>query len=260
VIRRRSALAQNELSEARAKVRLAPRDRGPEVEAVLPEGALVSESVWKTSKLVAVDHLAEFLAVSIIVIVTPGPDTALTIRNTLLGNRRAGVFTALGVVSGQATWALATSAGIAALLVASEPAFTAVKLLGAAYLVFLGSQALFAALRRRPRRGIEGPRRRLPPRVAFRQGVISNLGNPKMAAFFPALLPQFAPAGEAAFPVLLALGLLFCTLTLVWLTAYAVAVARAGDFLRRPSVRRAMEALTGAVLVALGLRLATERR
>jgi threonine/homoserine/homoserine lactone efflux protein len=209
---------------------------------------------------VAVDHLAEFLAVSIIVIVTPGPDTALTIRNTLLGNRRAGVFTALGVVSGQATWALATSAGIAALLVASEPAFTAVKLVGAAYLVFLGSQALFAALRRRPRRGIEGRRRRLPPRVAFRQGVISNLGNPKMAAFFPALLPQFTPAGEAAFPVLLALGLVFCTLTLVWLTAYAVAVARAGDFLRRPSVRRAMEALTGAVLVALGVRLATERR
>ena len=208
------------------------------------------------------DHLAEFLAVSVVVIVTPGPDTALTIRNTLLGDRRAGVFTALGVVTGQATWALATSAGIAALLVASEPAFTAVKLLGAAYLIFLGCQAVVAALRRRPRRGIEGPRRRLPPPVAFRQGVISNLGNPKMAAFFPALLPQFAPAGEseAAFPVLLALGLLFCTLTLVWLTAYAVAVARAGDFLRRPSVRRAMEALTGAVLVALGLRLATERR
>jgi threonine/homoserine/homoserine lactone efflux protein len=207
-----------------------------------------------------VDHFAEFLAVSAVVIVTPGPDTALTIRNTLLGDRRSGIFTALGVATGQATWALATSAGIAALLVASEPAFTAVKLAGAAYLVFLGCQALLAALRRRPRASVTGPRRALPPRVAFRQGVISNLGNPKMAAFFPALLPQFAPAGEAAFPALLALGLLFCCLTLVWLTAYAFAVARAGDFLRRPTIRRAMEALTGAVLVALGLRLATERR
>jgi threonine/homoserine/homoserine lactone efflux protein len=206
------------------------------------------------------DHLAEFLAVSVIVIVTPGPDTALTIRNTLLGSRRSGIFTAVGVVTGQATWALATAAGIAALLAASEPAFMAVKLIGAAYLIFLGGQALLAALRHRPSAGLEGPRRRLPAPAAFRQGVISNLSNPKMAAFFPALLPQFAPGGAASFPVLLMLGLVFCSLTLVWLAAYAVAVARAGDFLRRPSIRRLTEAVTGAVLVALGLRLATERR
>jgi threonine/homoserine/homoserine lactone efflux protein len=207
-----------------------------------------------------VEHLAQFLTVSVVVIVTPGPDTALTIRNTLLGNRRSGIFTALGVVTGQATWALATAVGVAALLAASEPAFTAVKLVGAAYLIFLGGQALLAALRHTPRTGMEGSPRRLPATVAFRQGVISNLGNPKMAAFFPALLPQFAPAGGASFPALLALGLVFCSLTLVWLTSYAVAVAKAGDVLRRPSIRRIFEALMGAVLVALGLRLATERR
>jgi threonine/homoserine/homoserine lactone efflux protein len=206
------------------------------------------------------EHFAQFLAVSALVIVTPGPDTALTIRNTLLGRRRAGVFTALGVSTGQATWALATAVGIAALLAASEPVFTAVKLLGAAYLIFLGAQALLAALRRRPAAAIELPRRQLQSAVAFRQGVISNLGNPKMAAFFPALLPQFAPEGGAAFPALLALGLLFCLLTLVWLTGYAFAVARAGDLLRRPVIRRMTEAVTGAVLMALGLRLATERR
>jgi threonine/homoserine/homoserine lactone efflux protein len=207
-----------------------------------------------------VEHFAQFLVVSVVVIVTPGPDTALTIRNTLLGNRRSGVFTALGVVTGQATWALATAVGIAALLAASEPAFTAVKLIGAAYLIFLGGQALLAGVRRRPRARLEGSRRRLPARVAFRQGVISNLSNPKMAAFLPALLPQFAPGGGASFPALLALGLVFCSLTLVWLSAYAVAVARAGEFLRRPNIRRVTEAMTGAVLVALGLRLATERR
>jgi threonine/homoserine/homoserine lactone efflux protein len=199
----------------------------------------------------------------VLVIVTPGPDTALTIRNTLLGARRGGVFTALGVVTGQAVWAVATSAGVAALLVASEPAFAAVKLLGAAYLVFLGSQALLAAIRSRGWREAamtDGPARRLAPAKAYRQGVISNLGNPKMAAFFPALLPQFAPDGGASFAALLGLGLVFASLTLGWLTAYAFAVARAGDFLRRPTIRRAFEAATGAVLVALGLRLATERR
>src|SRR5437867_4014035 len=191
---------------------------------------------------------------------TPGPDTALTIRNSLLGGRRAGVFTAIGVSSGQAIWTLATAAGIAALLAASEPAFVAVKLLGAAYLVWLGGQALLGALRGRARRHSETVKRGLlERRVAFRQGLLSNLGNPKMAAFFPSLLPQFAPQ-QHAFTVLLGLGFVFCLLTLVWLTAYAFAVARAGDLLGRPAIRRTVEAVTGAVLVALGVRLATERR
>jgi threonine/homoserine/homoserine lactone efflux protein len=205
-------------------------------------------------------QIVAFLGVSAIVIMTPGPDTALTIRNTLMGGRRAGVFTALGVSSGQLTWTLATAAGIAALLAASEPAFLAVKIAGSAYLVWLGLQALAAALRGRARNPREAPHRRpLEALTALRQGVLSNLGNPKMAAFFPSLLPQFAPQ-EHAFPVLLGLGLTFCLMTLLWLTAYAFAVARAGDFLGRPAIRRAVEAVTGAVLVALGLRLATERR
>jgi threonine/homoserine/homoserine lactone efflux protein len=90
---------------------------------------------------------------------------------------------------------------------------------------------------------------------AFRQGVISNLGNPKMAVFFTSLLPQFG----SSFPALLALGLVFSTMTLAWLSGYAAAVAKAGDVLRRSRVRRALDAATGTVLVALGLRLATER-
>ena len=94
-------------------------------------------------------HFAGFLAIALIIIVTPGPDTALTIRNTLFGGRRGGIFTALGVCAGQATWTLATSAGIAALLAASEPVFLAVRLIGAAYLVFLGAHALTRAERAR---------------------------------------------------------------------------------------------------------------
>jgi threonine/homoserine/homoserine lactone efflux protein len=205
-------------------------------------------------------QLLAFLAVSAIVIVTPGPDTALTIRNTLIGGRRAGVFTAFGVSGGQATWTLATAAGIAALLAASEPAFLAVRLLGSAYLVWLGAQALVGALRRAPGGRRERPRGSgLRSAVALRQGILSNLGNPKMAAFFPSLLPQFAPQ-EHAFAALLGLGLVFSLMTLTWLTAYALVVARAGDVLKRPVIRRVIEAVTGAVLVALGLRLATERR
>jgi threonine/homoserine/homoserine lactone efflux protein len=198
-----------------------------------------------------VAELLAFLGISAIVIATPGPDTALTIRNTLMGGRRAGIFTALGVSSGQAIWTLATAAGIAALLAASEPAFVAVKIAGSAYLVWLGLQAILAAVR-----GRERPTVRAARSSSFRQGLLSNLGNPKMAAFFPSLLPQFG----GSFWILLALGLTFCVMTLAWLSAYAVAVARAGDFLSRPAIRRWIEAVTGAVLVALGLRLATERR
>jgi threonine/homoserine/homoserine lactone efflux protein len=196
-------------------------------------------------------QLLAFLGVSAIVIATPGPDTALTIRNTLMGGRRAGIFTALGVSSGQAVWTLATAAGIAALLAASEPAFLVVKIAGSAYLVWLGLQAILAAVRGHVRPAVRAPRS-----SSFRQGLLSNLGNPKMAAFFPSLLPQFG----GSFSLLLALGMAFCLMTLAWLTAYAIVVARAGDFLSRSAIRRWVEAVTGAVLVALGLRLATERR
>ena len=201
--------------------------------------------------------LLAFVAVAAVVIVTPGQDTALVIRNTLAGRRAAGIATALGVSMGQAVWALATSAGLAAVLVASEQVFLGLKLVGAAYLVYLGAHSLWRALRRQaPSRAEQAAP--LAPRTAFRQGALSNLGNPKMAVFFTSLLPQFARGG--AFVDLLALGLLFAVLTVVWLTAYAAAVERASGVLRRPGVRRALDSVTGVVLVALGLRLATERR
>jgi threonine/homoserine/homoserine lactone efflux protein len=204
-------------------------------------------------------HFTAFLGVVVLVIVTPGPDTALTIRNTLLGGRAAGLATAAGVALGQAVWALAAAVGIAALVQASQTAFTALRLAGAAYLVFLGVQSLLAAIRGRARdSAAPAGGRGLPPAVALRQGLASNLANPKMAAFFTSLLPQFVVG--PSFAPLFALGLVLCALTLVWLAAYAVAVARAGQLLRRPRVRRALEAVTGAVLVALGLRIATDRR
>jgi threonine/homoserine/homoserine lactone efflux protein len=203
-------------------------------------------------------NYAAFVGIAALVIVTPGQDTALIIRNSLLGNRRGGVFTALGVSSGQCAWAVATSAGIAAVLVAFEPAFVALRVFGAAYLFFLGAQALLAAARKRPAERREDVRsaRSMRALVCFRQGLVSNIGNPKMAVFFTSLLPQFGHS----FAALLALGLLFASMTLLWLTAYAFAVARAGDVLRRPKVRRVIDAVVGVVLVAFGVRLATERR
>jgi len=186
------------------------------------------------------------------VIVTPGQDTALTIRNTLLGGRSPGVCTAVGVSVGQATWTLCTALGVGALLVASEPAFLALKLAGAAYLILLGVQALL----HRGKTFAPASSGRVTSRGALRQGVLSNLGNPKMLAFFTSLLPQFA----GSFAGLLTLGLVFCTMTFVWLAAYALVVTKAGAVLSRAGVRRAIETVTGTVLIALGVRLATETR
>ncbi|MBA3475712.1 MAG: LysE family translocator [Actinobacteria bacterium] len=200
-------------------------------------------------------ELAAFLGIAILVIVTPGQDTALTIRNTLLGSRHAGVATAAGVAAGQACWTAAASIGLAALLVASEPVFVALRLAGAAYLVYLGLQALWHAIRPTARPSDRPAGTPLAPRRAFRQGLLSNLGNPKMAIFFTSLLPQFG----SSFGSLLVLGLLFCSLTLAWLSAYSFAVARAGDLLRWPRIRRPIEALTGTLLVAFGIRLAAAR-
>lgn len=195
-----------------------------------------------------------FLGISALVIATPGQDTALTIRNTLLGSRATGVATALGVGAGQAAWTIATALGVGAVLAASAPAFTALRLAGAAYLVWLGLRTVWSAVRGRTTPG-HGGRAARRPTVAFRQGLLSNLGNPKMLAFFTSLLPQFSSTGAG----LLAHGLLFCAFTTIWLSAYAVVVSRARGLLRRGRVRRTLDAVTGTVLVAFGLRLATER-
>jgi threonine/homoserine/homoserine lactone efflux protein len=199
--------------------------------------------------------LLAFLGISLIVIMTPGQDTALTIRNTLVAGRGNGVRTALGVSGGQLVWALAASTGLAALLAASEPAFDALKLAGAAYLIALGLQAIRDAVRG------HAPHVERSPQMphGFRQGLISNLGNPKMAVFFTGLLPQFAPTTGSAFATMLVLGVIFAALTLAWLTLYAFAVARARTALERPRVRRTLDAITGTALIALGVRVAAER-
>ena len=198
-------------------------------------------------------ELAAFLVVAAVVICTPGQDTALTIRNALGGGRRSGLATALGVALGQAVWTVAAAAGLVAVLRASQPAFTALRLVGAAYLVYLGLQSLLAAAGRR--RAHAAVAVRSTPAGSLRQGVLSNLANPKMAVFFTSLLPQFG----TALPALLGFGLLFSLLTGAWLAGYAVAAARARGLLERDRIRRTLDAVTGTVLVALGLRVAAAR-
>jgi threonine/homoserine/homoserine lactone efflux protein len=199
--------------------------------------------------------MTAFLAVAVVLIVIPGQDTALVIRNAVVGRRRAGVSTAAGVVTAQLAWTLATALGLAALLVAWRPAFDALRVAGVLYLLFLGARLLRDAVRPGPAAAGRATGGARTARRAYRQGLLSNLGNPKMGVFFTSLLPQFA----SSFAGVVVLGGLFAALTLVWLAAYAIVVARLGDSLLQPRVRRLLDAVTGAVLVAFGIRLAGER-
>lgn len=202
--------------------------------------------------------LPPFIALSVLLIVIPGPDTAVVTKNALLGGRRAGMFAAGGVALGLTVWTGAAALGVAALLRASAVAFFALKIAGALYLVWLGLQLLRA--RSSTELTGEATPRRLTPQRAARQGLLSDLGNPKIAVFFTSFLPQFVHSGGDAFASLLLLGAIFAALTLGWLLAYVAVIGNAATLLRRPSVRRTLDRVTGVVLIAFGIRLAFEHR
>jgi threonine/homoserine/homoserine lactone efflux protein len=207
-------------------------------------------------------HLYVFIGVAAIVIIIPGPDTAVVTKNVLIHGRRAGLGTSLGVSAGLAIWTLAAAVGVASLVRASEVAFTVLKLAGALYLVWLGVQALRGAGHSAGSDtgpvGYAGAAMGL--RRGFRQGCLSDLANPKIGIFFTSLLPQFVSAGHAVLVPFLILGAIFVVMTAGWLLAYTLVAARIAETLRRPRVRAALDRFTGVVLIALGLRLAAEHR
>ena len=194
------------------------------------------------------DTFIAFIGISLLVITTPGPDTAITIRSAMAGGLRGGAFTALGVSTGLVLWSLAAAAGITALLVASEPLFFALKMIGAAYLIYLGVMSLWSAFRSGGWKAMVeagASRRRVGALAAYRTGLISNLSNPKIAAFFTSVFPQFVPSGAGdgaffgpAFGHIVGLGLTFAAITLAWLVFYSWGIERIGNVLQRPKIRR----------------------
>jgi threonine/homoserine/homoserine lactone efflux protein len=216
-------------------------------------------SLGSPTAVMGFGEYAAFQGVCLLVICTPGPDTALTIRNTLWGGRRGGVSTAAGVAAGQSVWTAATSAGLAVALAASAPLFLAIRLAGGAYLCYLGSRSVLRAFTRVDpgRLGGSSAPARLSPRSAVVQGLLSNLTNAKMVAFFIGLLPPFG-GPHPSFLFLFLLGLNFCALTFGWLVLYTLAVDRVSGWFRNSRVSRAIDVVMGATLVGLGLRTAAD--
>jgi threonine/homoserine/homoserine lactone efflux protein len=189
-------------------------------------------------------HVAAFLGIAAVVICTPGPDTALIVRNTLLGGRAAGLRTASGIVCGIAVWTVAASVGIAAVIAASRPLFDTIRIAGAVYLVWLGLQTL-----RGHQRAEVGSRRGSSYRQAYSAIWVTRRSRSSSRACC------HSSPGFAGF---LAFGALFWTMGAVWLTSYALVVARARGVMLRSRVRRTIDAISGIALVAFGTRLAVE--
>lgn len=203
--------------------------------------------------------MTTFAIAALVLIMMPGPDQALITRNALVGGRSGGLLTMLGGVLGLAVHASAAALGLSALLLTSASAFTVLKIIGAAYLLWLGVQMLRSAARsgRSPmaEETVAAPRRRV---AYLRQGFLSNALNPKVALFFVSFLPQFlsADTGSPRAEALL-LSAIFGGLYLIWFGLYVAAVERLGRWLRRPTVKARIEQVTGLVLLTVAVRLAT---
>jgi threonine/homoserine/homoserine lactone efflux protein len=191
-----------------------------------------------------------FAPVAALLTLAPGPATALVVRSAAVGGRRDAFLTTAGNSIGILAWGCFAAVGIAAVVATSAHAFTVVKLLGAVVLVLLGVQSL---------RGKRSERER-PRGTPLRDGLLTSLANPKLAAFFVALFPQFVPHGTPMLPAALLMVCVIVAFDLVWYSLLAYLVARAKRaFVEGPWLRR-FERLTGAVLIGLGVRLALERR
>jgi RhtB (resistance to homoserine/threonine) family protein len=209
--------------------------------------------------MLGIHHYWLFIATAVLLIITPGQDTFFILGRSLSGGRSAGIAAALGISTGTVVHTFAAALGLSALLATSPYAFMAVKFAGAAYLIFIGVRAL---LTRATLPGDETASADERRRSAFRQGVLTNLLNPKVALFFLALMPQFIEASSTQkVGAFLVLGLTFVTLGVIWVVMLAVAAAKLrGAFLRRPSMANVLNKIAGTLFVALGLKLATSRQ
>ena len=203
-------------------------------------------------------ELLAFVGISVLLSVTPGPDMAVVTKNALAHGRRGVVLTTTGIALALSIWITATAVGLSALLRSSGEALFVLKLVGAAYLAYLGLRTLIES-RRRPADLLAGTPPPAPGHAIFRQGFFSALSNPKLGVFFVTFLPQFVAPGQALLPRLFLLGVIFAVIGWSWMNVYGLFVTRMRDVITAPRVRQWMERVTGVILLGFGARLAIDR-
>jgi threonine/homoserine/homoserine lactone efflux protein len=201
--------------------------------------------------------LATFTLAAVLIVLLPGPDTLVTVRSIVRGGRRRGLATAGGILVGLTMWIGAAALGLAAVLRASEIAYDVLRIVGAAYLVWLGVQSLRSMRRGQPevdaapaRGGLVG--------TGFFAGLTTNLLNPKVGVFFVTFLPGFVPHGDPVGATSLLFGAVFLVLSITYYAVLLALATRVTGWMSAPRIRRRLDALTGSVLVGFGIRLALE--
>lgn len=205
-----------------------------------------------------VSALLAAAAVLALLTLAPGPDMAIVTQASLTGGTSSGFRVAVGIISGLLVWGLLTVMGLSALLAASSEAYTAVKLAGAAYLIYLGARALWGS--RSSRLPQSGATPQSQKAGTWKTGFTTNLLNPKIAVFYTSLLPQLVPAEWPTGPSLALLVVIHAVISIAWLSAYVLLLARARSTFEKPRVRQALERVTGTVLLGFGAKIALEAR
>jgi threonine/homoserine/homoserine lactone efflux protein len=199
-----------------------------------------------------------FVAAVVLMWLSPGPAMTVLLRTATVRGLSHAVATTVGLEIGLYFWAIAAAAGAAALVAASEVAFVALRVGGAVVLILLGIKAWRSASRgygREPSLTGQGGRAK-----AFGNGLLVQLANPKTATLLIAFYPQFVPSGRPLLTTTAELALLQVMIESALYLAVAIAVSRAGDWFRRPAIRRRLEAVSGTVLIGLGIRVAVLSR
>lgn len=204
-------------------------------------------------------HLLVYVGIVVAIVLLPGPDTAVVTKNALVHGREAALGSAIGSNVGVSIWTLATALGVAAILRSSATVYDGLKLAGALYLVWIGVRTLWDSRRAGGDREGAAPRRQLDGRGGFRQGLMTDLANPKVGIFFTSLLPQFVSPHGSALLQMLILGAIYIAFSLVWMCGYALVAVRLSHVLSRARVKAGIDRFSGLVLVGVGIRLALER-
>jgi len=199
----------------------------------------------------------------ILLIILPGPDTAIATKNTLTVSRKGGLQTIIGSCCGLLIHTCAAVIGLSAIIVKSAYIFAVLKYVGAVYLCYLGIKTLWTLRTIRTQSPVVDDvgsiEHKYSHQSCFKQGFLTNVTNPKVAVFFLTFLPQFVDGNNGTFFPFLIMGLIYTALTMLWFIFYVYLLDRISAFMKKPSTKAVIEGLTGAILIAFGIKLALEK-
>ncbi|WP_110928527.1 LysE family translocator [Bacillus massiliglaciei] len=200
-----------------------------------------------------------FVLMCILLIILPGPDTAIATKNTLASGKSGGFKTTLGTCCALLIHTSAAVLGLSAIIVKSALLFSIFKYVGAVYLIYLGVKTLWSLRKKETAAAIEHPKSQFSHTSCFKQGFLTNILNPKVAVFFLTFLPQFVNPGSETFIPFLMMGITYTALTAIWFLLYIFLLNQIRSFMKKPKTQNMIEGITGTILIGFGIKLALEK-